>query len=114
MSFLPIQSGGIQKITSEIKMNDYYIYILASKRNGTIYIGVTNHPVRRVYEHKTNIIKEFTSKYNIHQLVYYEHTNDIQSAISREKQLKNRKRKWKLKLIEELNPKWLDLYEDII
>jgi len=95
-------------------MRDYYVYILTSKRNGTLYIGVTNNLIRRVYEHKTGIIKGFTSKYDVHLLVYYEHTNDIQSAIKREKQLKKWKRKWKLELIEEMNPNWRDLYEDIL
>jgi len=95
-------------------MKNYYVYILASQRNGTLYIGVTNDLVRRVYEHKNNLIKGFTSKYNIHQLVYYEHTHDIYSALTREKQLKKWKRKWKLQLIEEMNPNWCDLYKDII
>jgi len=69
--------------------NKYFVYILASKRNGTLYIGVTNNLERRVYEHKNNIVKGFTSKYSVHQLVYYEETNDIYSALQREKQLKN-------------------------
>ncbi|OHB96066.1 MAG: hypothetical protein A2Z58_08940 [Planctomycetes bacterium RIFCSPHIGHO2_12_42_15] len=69
--------------------NKYFVYILASQRNGTLYIGVTNNLERRVYEHKNNIVKGFTSKYSVHQLVYYEETNDIYSALQREKQLKN-------------------------
>ena len=69
--------------------NKYFVYILASKRNGTLYIGVTNNLERRVYEHKNNIVKGFTLKYSVHQLVYYEETNDIYSALQREKQLKN-------------------------
>ena len=69
--------------------NKYFVYILASKRNGTLYIGVTNNLERRVYEHKNNIVKGFTSKYSVHQLVYYEETNDIYAALQREKQLKN-------------------------
>ncbi len=68
--------------------NKYFVYILASKRNGTLYIGVTNNLERRVYEHKNNIVKGFTSKYSVHQLVYYEETNDIYAALQREKQLK--------------------------
>jgi len=95
-------------------MNDYYVYILASKRNGTLYIGVTNDLVRRVYEHKNNLVKGFTSKYNVHRLVYYEETNDIDVALNREKQLKKWRRKWKLELIEKMNPEWRDLYEEII
>ena len=93
---------------------NYYVYILASKRNGTLYIGVTNDLIRRVYEHKKNIIKGFTSKYNVHRLVYYEHTHDVGAAITREKQLKKWKRAWNLKLIEEMNPERCDLFDDLI
>jgi len=94
----------IQKMT-----NTYYVYILASKRNGTLYIGVTNDLQRRIYEHKNNLIKGFTQKYDIHNLVYYEETNDINLAIERENNLKNWKRKWKIELIEKSNPTWKDL-----
>ena len=90
--------------------NQYYVYILVSKRNGTLYIGVTSNLVKRVYEHKNNIIEGFTKKYNIQKLVYYEITNDIESAIRREKQLKKWNRKWKINLIENSNPEWRDLY----
>jgi len=90
--------------------NQYYIYILANKRNGTLYIGVTSNLVKRVYEHKNNIVDGFTKKYSIHKLVYYEITDDIESAIRREKQLKKWNRKWKINLIENSNPKWIDLY----
>ena len=90
--------------------NQYYIYILANKRNGTLYIGVTSNLVKRAYEHKSSIIDGFTKKYNIHKLVYYEISDDIESAIRREKQLKKWNRKWKLELIEKNNPKWKDLY----
>ena len=90
--------------------NQYYIYILANKRNGTLYIGVTSNLVKRVYEHKNNIIDGFTKKYSIHKLVYYEITDDIESAIRREKQLKKWNRKWKINLIEDSNPEWRDLY----
>ena len=86
------------------------MYILASKRNGTLYIGVTSNLVKRVYEHKNNIIEGFTKKYNIQKLVYYEITDDIESAIRREKQLKKWNRKWKINLIENSNPEWRDLY----
>ena len=95
-------------------MKQYYVYILASKRNGTLYIGVTNNLIRRVYEHKNNFVQGFTSKYNVHRLVYYEATTDVESAILREKQMKKWKRKWKLNLIEEMNPDWKDLYYEII
>ena len=92
----------------------YYVYILASKRNGTLYIGVTNDLERRLYEHRNNLIEGFTNKYNVHHLVYYEDVNDIQSALLREKQLKRWTRKWKIELIEKVNPEWLDLAEDFI
>ena len=94
--------------------NIYYVYILASKKNGTLYIGVTNDLVKRVYEHKQNLVEGFTKKYNIHMLVYYEQTNDITSAITREKQMKAWKRQWKVELIEEKNPEWKDLYFSIV
>lgn len=93
--------------------NQYYIYILTNKRNGTLYIGVTSNLIKRVYEHKNNIIEGFTKKYYIHKLIYYEITNDIESAIRREKQLKKWNRKWKLELIENNNPEWKDLYFEL-
>jgi putative endonuclease len=92
----------------------FYVYILASKRNGTLYIGVTNDLERRLYEHKNNLVEGFTSRYNVHQLVYYEDVNDIQAALQREKQLKRWTRKWKTELIERANPEWLDLGNDFI
>ena len=88
--------------------------MMASRRNGTLYIGVTNDIVKRVYEHKNNLIKGFTEKYRVHHLVYIEETNDIDAAITREKQLKKWKRAWKLRLIEEQNPTWKDLYEELL
>ncbi len=90
--------------------NQYYVYILASKRNGTLYIGVTSNLIKRVYEHKKNLVDGFTKKYNIYKLVYYEITDDAESAIRREKQLKKWNRKWKINLIENSNPEWIDLY----
>ena len=93
---------------------DYYVYILASKRNGTLYIGVTNDILRRVQEHKEGIIEGFTKKYRVHILVYYEIYGDINDAIYREKQLKEWKRKYKLDLIEKNNLQWRDLYFDLI
>ncbi len=92
-------------------MKSYYVYILASKRNGTLYIGVTHDLNKRVYEHKKKFIKGFTNKYQVHQLVYYETTSEITSALHREKQLKKWKRVWKIELIEKNNPQWKDLYE---
>ena len=88
----------------------YYVYIMASKRNGTLYIGLTNDLKRRVYEHKNSLIEGFTKRYTVHLLVYFEQHVDINYAIMREKRIKKWNRKWKLKLIEELNPDWDDLY----
>jgi putative endonuclease len=91
----------------------YYIYILASERNGTLYIGVTNDLLRRVYEHRNDLVEGFTKKYQVHRLVYYEQADDIYGAIQREKQLKAWKRQWKMRLIDEMNPEWEDLYEKL-
>ena len=87
---------------------------MASKRNGTIYIGVTSNLIKRIYEHKNNLVEGFTKKYNIHNLVYYEITEDVNSVIAREKQLKRWKRNWKIELIEKNNPGWKDLYFELI
>ena len=95
-------------------MRTYYVYILASKRNGTLYIGLTNNLVKRVYEHKHGMVEGFTEKYNVDKLVYYEETNDVNSAISRDKQMKKWKRNWKISLIERTNPEWRDLYNDLL
>jgi putative endonuclease len=95
-------------------MKEYYVYILASSRNGTLYIGVTSDLPKRVYEHKHGIIDGFTKKYNVHILVYYEAHDNIEEAITREKQIKKWERAWKMRLIEEMNPEWDDLYEQII
>ena len=92
----------------------YYVYIMASKRNGTLYIGVTNDLIRRVYEHKNNLVEGFTNKYRVHKLVYWEQSENIESALQREKQLKIWKRQWKLALIEEHNASWQDLYEQLL
>ena len=95
-------------------MKQYYVYILASKRNGTLYIGVTNNLPKRVDQHKNDLVDGFTKKYKVHSLVYYEIYGNIDDAILREKRLKKWKREWKLKLIEEFNPDWKDLYDTII
>ncbi|MBW2594866.1 MAG: GIY-YIG nuclease family protein [Deltaproteobacteria bacterium] len=86
------------------------MYILASRKNGTLYVGVTSDLLKRIYEHKQNLIDGFTKKYNVHTLVYYETHNDIREAITREKQIKKWNRKWKMRLIEEMNSEWRDLY----
>lgn len=91
----------------------YYVYILTSQRNGTLYTGVTNDLKRRVWEHKHDLVKGFTKEYGVHILVYFEQHQDIEQAILREKQIKRWKRKWKLDLIEKDNPNWDDLYEKI-
>lgn len=87
------------------------VYILASQRNGTLYVGVTSNLKRRVYEHRTEAVQGFTSKYNVKTLVYYECTEEMEVALAREKALKKWNRKWKINLIESMNPKWEDLYE---
>lgn len=91
----------------------FYVYILASRKNGTLYIGVTNNLIRRVYEHKNELSEGFTKKYKVHTLVYFNICEDIEQAITREKQLKKWNRKWKIKLFEENNPSWEDLYKNI-
>ena len=91
----------------------FVVYLLASGRNGTLYIGVTSNLIQRIHQHKEKLIKGFTSKYNVNTLVWYELHDNAESAITREKQLKKWKRAWKLKLIEEENQKWCDLYEDL-
>ncbi|TAH34169.1 GIY-YIG nuclease family protein [Candidatus Saccharibacteria bacterium] len=90
-------------------MKNYYVYILASKANGTLYIGITNDLTRRNFEHVTGQQDSFTQKYNVKRLVYFEEFNDSKTAIAREKQLKNWHRQWKINLIESMNPVWQDL-----
>lgn len=92
---------------------NYFIYILASKKNGVLYIGVTNNLIKRIYEHKYEFTKGFTSKYHVNKLVYFEMTSDVNSAIKREKQIKKWNRQWKINLIEKSNPEWKDLYSGI-
>jgi len=90
------------------------VYILASKRNGTLYIGVTSNLQKRAWEHKNDLVEGFTKRYGVHRLVYYELHNDMAAAITREKQMKKWNRAWKLQLIERENPDWRDLWEGII
>ena len=94
-------------------MKYYYVYILASKRRGTLYIGVTNDLIRRMYEHKNGILEGFTKKHNVHHLVYYQQCENVESVIQREKQLKAWHREWKIRLIEETNPLWKDLSDTL-
>ena len=90
------------------------VYILANKRNGTLYTGVTSNLVKRIWQHKNNLTAGFTARYGVRQLVYFELCDDMLSAISREKQIKGGSRRRKLELIEAMNPQWRDLYDDII
>ena len=90
------------------------VYMLANKKNGTLYIGVTSNLVKRVWEHRNNFVEGFTKRYGAHNLVWYELHESMESAIQREKRLKDWKREWKLHLIERTNPDWKDLYRAII
>jgi putative endonuclease len=89
------------------------VYVLASKRNGTLYIGVTSDLTKRVWEHKNDLVEGFTKRYSVHRLIWYELHNSMESAIKREKSMKEWKRAWKLELIESANPDWEDLYHRI-
>jgi len=95
-------------------MKYYYVYILASKKNGTLYTGVTGDLIKRVYQHKKDLIPGFTNKYGVHKLVYFEQHGDIINAIIREKQIKKWRRDWKINLIERNNPEWRDLYYELV
>lgn len=90
------------------------VYIMASARNGTLYIGVTSNLMGRVWQHKNNVVEGFTEKYAVHQLVWYEPHGNMESAPAREKALKKWNRIWKLRLIEQLNPEWQDLYDQLL
>ena len=90
------------------------VYTLASKRNGTLYIGVTSDLKKRVWEHRNDLVEGFTKRYRVHRLLYYELHEDMESAITREKQIKKWNRAWKLELIEKENPDWRDLWDEII
>jgi len=105
------QAGIQEKVMPEKRP---VVYILASKRNGTLYTGVTSHLVHRIAEHKSGLVDGFTRKYRVHALVYYERYNDMRSAIAREKQIKKWNRAWKLRLIERDNPEWRDLSDELL
>jgi putative endonuclease len=92
---------------------DYYVYLLASRKHGTLYVGVTDDLVRRVYEHKTKAAPGFTARYGVDRLVWFECYEDPTAAIEREKDIKKWRREWKIRLIEQSNPEWVDLYEGI-
>ncbi len=113
MSFPVIPAkAGIQKRRSGVA-KQFFVYIMASRRNGTLYIGVTSNLVQRVWNHKQGLVEGFTSKYCVKMLVYFEPHETAESAITREKQLKKWERAWKIRLIEESNPEWRDLYSVI-
>jgi len=95
-------------------MKSYYVYLMASQKSGTLYVGVTNDLVRRVWEHKHDVVEGFTRKYQVHRLVWFEETTDVTAAIHREKQIKKWNRQWKVNLIEKENPEWADLYDQIV
>ncbi|HYL81906.1 MAG TPA: GIY-YIG nuclease family protein [Candidatus Acidoferrum sp.] len=90
------------------------MYILASRRNGTLYTGVTSDLIKRVWEHRNNMVEGFTKRYGVHSLVWYELHESMEAAIQREKRLKEWKRAWKLELIERANPDWQDRYQEIV
>lgn len=92
---------------------NFFVYILASQKNGTLYIGVTSDLPKRVWEHKNKVVEGFTEKYDVDKLVWFEQHDNAESAITREKQMKEWKRDWKIKRIVEMNPDWKDLYDDI-
>ena len=92
---------------------NFYVYILSSQRRGTLYVGVTSNLTKRVYEHKNGLVEGFTKKYGVHRLVYYEIAKDAETALSRERQMKKWNRAWKLRLIEEQNPEWEDLFDSL-
>jgi len=94
-------------------MSAYYVYLLAAKRNGTLYLGVTNDLIRRVHEHKSKAAAGFTKRYDVGRLVWFETYDDPENAIAREKDIKKWRRGWKLRLIERSNPQWIDLYDQI-
>ena len=95
-------------------MKQSFVYMLTNQKNGTLYIGITSDLTKRIYEHKSKAVKGFTQRYDLKILVYYEIFEDIKEAIRREKYLKGKKREFKIKLIESLNPQWRDLYEEIL
>jgi putative endonuclease len=95
-------------------MRSFFVYVLASERNGTLYVGFTSDLLQRVYAHKNDLIKGFTKKYGVHKLVYFEVCDDYDAALQREKQIKEWKRAWKIELIEKTNPLWQDLWDETL
>ena len=97
-----------------MKQYTYFVYILSNWNNKVLYVGMTNNLVRRIYEHKNNIVEGFSKKYNLYKLVYYESCSDINSVLQREKEIKGWRREKKIKLIESMNPEWKDLSEEFL
>jgi putative endonuclease len=94
--------------------HQYFMYIFASRRNGTLYVGMTSDLIKRVYEHKSDLVDGFTKRYAVHELVYFEIVDNVETAIAREKQIKRWNRKWKVRVIEKMNRDWRDLYPDLL
>ncbi|WP_374698627.1 GIY-YIG nuclease family protein [Wolbachia endosymbiont (group B) of Limnophora tigrina] len=111
---VPVSFQCLTLESSQLCMKSYYVYILASERNGTLYVGVTSNLIKRIYEHKSETVSSFTSKYGVYRLVYFEEFQNINLAITREKLLKSWQRKWKMNLIEKENPDREDLYDKIV
>jgi len=94
-------------------MKSFFVYLLSSQYNGTLYIGVTSNLQKRIYQHKEKLVDGFSKRYNVDRLVWYEEHHSAESAIKREKQIKTWQRAWKIQLIEEMNPNWFDLYKTL-
>jgi len=108
------RTQGVRSEGREPNLKRYFIYLLASKPYGTLYVGVTGDLAERTWQHRSDLIDGFTKKYGVHLLVWFEEWGDIRDAIGREKQIKGWNRAWKIKLIEKQNPRWQDLYEDFL
>jgi putative endonuclease len=113
LSVIPEQAGIHFSYNITPMKENFYVYIMASQRRGTLYIGVTSNLLKRVYEHKSGMVEGFTKQYGVHRLVYYEVAMDAETALLRERQMKKWNRAWKLRLIEEQNPEWADLYDGL-
>jgi putative endonuclease len=114
-SFRPSEArAGIHNHRTRYVNKQYFVYILASRKHGTLYIGVTNDLIRRTHQHKLKAVRGFTKQYDVHKLMYFEIFDDPLSAITREKQLKKWNRDWKIQLIEKENPHWVDLAHTLI
>jgi len=113
LDFFPAPSIFLDEMERRTMQKKFTVYILASKRNGTLYIGVTSDLIKRVWEHKNHLVEGFTKKYGVDRLVYHETHETAESAIAREKKMKKWNRDWKIRLIEKDNPDWHDLYEEL-